>query len=1440
MSETNLQLFPGVFRSTVGGENPGFFLHSDGRVGIGNKAPTARPSWSSNNADRNKLNVTGHTHIDGNLNVTGHLYGDGSTLSGVAAVVGGYWNLDQLNNDISYSVGNVKIGTGTPNANLDVVGSARVSNVMTIGTTKTFVVTVSDASGANKYYIDGVKQPYLTLHQHQTYIFDLSSPTLSAGGGVGHPFVFQTTNENDGTTNGTPYTTGITPTGAYGSTQKRTFVVPAGAPTTLYYYCTQHPGMGAAVSISSEAELVVSGRIGARDLVVTGTGGTSVGGGTTAQREEYPNLGTIRYNTTTGFMEAYSVAGWTSIAQPPTVASISPLTTLISGGRAPGWTGGTKIVASDREANDGLGHSIAMSGDGTKVIVGAPYEDHDKVGGNYINGAGSAYIYTYDGTNWDAGEKIVAPDRAVGGDYFGWSVGINSDGTKVIVGVYRNDPGQPVVNNAGSAYIYAYDGTNWDSGYKLVAPDKEADDRFGYSVAMSGGTSGDQLRVIVGASHEDHDKVGGNYISTAGAAYIYTYDGTNWDTGEKIVASDRASQNYFGFRVAISLDGTKVIVGAYRNDPGQPVVGDAGSAYIYAYDGTNWDAGEKIVAPDKQGSDEFGYSVAMNGDGTKVIVGARYEAHDKVGGDQKTRAGSAYIYTYDGTNWDTGEKIVASNRDVNDYFGWSVGMNSDGTKVIVGAIGEDLSATSFNHGSAYIYAYDGTNWDAGTKIVAPDREVNDNFGWSVAMSGGTSGDGTKVIVGSPYEDHDKAGGNTLNSAGSAYIFDYQTTYVFDTSTQVFTATGTGIVNGSAVQLEGADGSLYNVADAVMNNAGTQVTFKMGSKGDEFPPSAMSTNTSITGYVASASHDNSAAWKAFDDGSNYWDVNNDSYSSSAPYLAVLDSAATQDISGTTHRGHWIQLQTPSPVILNRAVIGTTTSDYQHGQFVILGSNDNTNWTPLHAGLGTTISTNVTTLSAGSTEAFSYFRVVIKSKGAGSSNNNLAINNIQFFGGSGSWDIAQQPYKIRVTSTSGLNGSSSAVIGFETGWTTAAGANLNFDSETSSSRTLVGTDGGGGTNRRFSVAPGSNALPPNLTLTGSTGVISGQISALGTTSVTFRLTDNASELFTDRAINIVGVSDLYPFSPNPFTFTNAGEVGRLGPTFADMKSAYGASGWWQNTENFNEISGKQGFQLWTVPQTTTYRITANGARGGTTNVSFGDLNYPGAGAQIRADFALTKGTKLVIIVGQTARTAEQFDGEAAGGGGGATWVLKENFTTSTNDIYMVAGGGAGQASDDLTNHTAASGGTSQASISDTGGGETSQGDTLRNAGGGAGWGSNGIGGGFTGSADNGGDTFGSKPASGATGGNYTYGTPNWDGQGGFGGGGSSSIQIPGGGGGLSGGNAAYNRYASGATGWGHAQGGTSYIMPNATGGVTVTNRVFVGTNSYIDGSVVIELL
>jgi len=97
--------------------------------------------------------------------------------------------------------------------------------------------------------------------------------------------------------------------------------------------------MGATASISPTAELIVSGRIVTTDLQVSGTGstrivttdlrvsgteGTTIGGGNTAQRSVYPLLGTIRYNSQTGYMEAYTVAGWGSIATPPLISTISP------------------------------------------------------------------------------------------------------------------------------------------------------------------------------------------------------------------------------------------------------------------------------------------------------------------------------------------------------------------------------------------------------------------------------------------------------------------------------------------------------------------------------------------------------------------------------------------------------------------------------------------------------------------------------------------------------------------------------------------------------------------------------------------------------------------------------------------------------------------------------------------------------------------------------------------------------------------------------------------------------------------------------------------------------------------------------------------------------------------------------------------------------------
>ena len=283
-------------------------------------------------------------------------------------------------------------------------------------------------------------------------------------------------------------------------------------------------------------------------------------------------------------------------------------------------------------------------------------------------------------------------------------------------------------------------------------------------------------------------------------------------------------------------------------------------------------------------------------------------------------------------------------------------------------------------------------------------------------------------------------------------------------------------------------------------------------------------------------------------------------------------------------------------------------------------------------------------------------------------------------------------------------------------------------------------------------------------------------------------------------------------------------RFGPTFAQLKSNYGASGWWQTPANFNEVSGKQGFQLWTVPTTGTYRITAKGAQGGY-NAGLGSYsNSPGNGAHISADIALMIGTKIVIIVGQSGEyPTGSMKSNTGAGGGGATWILKENFTTANDQVYMVAGGGGGAASPSFdVGQAGHANGTSQGILGAGGNSFSAGGGTTSNrASGGAGWTGDG-------SVDsNSTSSGGLRPANGAAGGAGGGGT-TYSSLGGFGGGGGNGTNTAGGGAGASGGNAATNHTGAG----GISTGGTSYII------TTATNPTFSGTHTDEDGSVYIQ--
>ena len=438
------------------------------------------------------------------------------------------------------------------------------------------------------------------------------------------------------------------------------------------------------------------------------------------------------------------------------------------------WVEEQKLLASDAAADDRFGSSVSIS-EGV-VLVGAP--ENDDAGTD----SGSAYVYRYDGTIWVEEQKLLASDAAAD-DRFGESVSI-SEGV-VLVGAYLNDD---MGTDSGSAYVFHYDGTIWVEEQKLLASDAAAANSFGSSVSISGNV------VLVGAPENDdagtdsgsayvfHKEgtwvekakpvasdaatqdifgysvsISGNVAlvgapenddpgSLSGSAYVYRNNGTSWLEEQKLVASDAAAYDFFGWSVSIS--GDVALVGAPENDDAGT---DSGSAYVYRYDGTAWVEETKLTAIDAAAYDFFGWSVSISGD--VALVGAW--GNDEVG----EFSGSAYVFRYDGTSWVEEQKFVASDAATFDLFGRSVSISGD--VALVGAWGND-DAGSLS-GSAYVYRYNGTSWLEEQKLMASDAAAADIFGSSVSISGDVA------LVGA--FGNDDAG----SLSGSAYVYRYNGT-----------------------------------------------------------------------------------------------------------------------------------------------------------------------------------------------------------------------------------------------------------------------------------------------------------------------------------------------------------------------------------------------------------------------------------------------------------------------------------------------------------------------------------------------------------------------------------------------------------------------------------------------------------------------------------------
>jgi len=357
------------------------------------------------------------------------------------------------------------------------------------------------------------------------------------------------------------------------------------------------------------------------------------------------------------------------------------------------WGGLVKVRTTDAQAWDSFGESVSLRGD--LLISGAAGEDGGS--GSLVTNAGAAYIFHRNWAggfhNWGQVKKLSASDLQIG-DHFGRSVSI--DVGRAVVGAPNEDggPGNPRTD-AGAVYVYHVNqgGTNnWGIRAQPMPSDAQSYDNFGQSVSVSSQT------LIVGAPGEDGGA--GSLMSGAGAAYIFTRDQgglSAYGQVKKLTASDAQADDRFGTSVFIS--GDYAIVGA------DGVNGGTGAAYIFYRDhgGTdNWGEVAKLVASDAQAVDNFGKSVAIDGD--NAIVGAPGE--DGGVGGPLNASGAAYIFNRNqggADNWGETSKIMASDAQDNDYFGKSVSIS--GSTKLVGADNEDGGAGDplSNSGAAYLF-----------------------------------------------------------------------------------------------------------------------------------------------------------------------------------------------------------------------------------------------------------------------------------------------------------------------------------------------------------------------------------------------------------------------------------------------------------------------------------------------------------------------------------------------------------------------------------------------------------------------------------------------------------------------------------------------------------------------------------------------------------------
>jgi hypothetical protein len=455
--------------------------------------------------------------------------------------------------------------------------------------------------------------------------------------------------------------------------------------------------------------------------------------------------------------------------------------------------------ASNSESGDGLGFSLALSGD--TLAIGAYVEDSGATGvngdqdDNSAENSGAVYVFRRMGLIWQQ-EAYLKASNAESRDQFGFSVALFGD--FLAVGALQEDSAAAGINGnendnsadgSGAVYLFRRTGTIWQQEAYIKASNPGSGELFGRSVALLG----DML--AVGAMREDSGATGVNGNQNddskgdSGAVYVFRRIGTTWQQEAYIKASNTDIGDFFGISVALSDD--TLVVGANGEDSNATGVNGneadntavtSGAVYVFRRTEATWQQEAYIKASNSGGGDFFGSSVAISGEILAVGAYGERSAATSVNGNQQDNtasyAGAVYVFRRTGAAWQQEAYIKASNTNANDYFGGSVALL--GSTLAVGAQSEDSAATGndgnqndnsmIDSGAVYIFRRTDAAWQQETYLKASNAGMGDSFGAYVTLASDT------LVVGAHKEasESDGVNGNQADDSapesGAVYIF----------------------------------------------------------------------------------------------------------------------------------------------------------------------------------------------------------------------------------------------------------------------------------------------------------------------------------------------------------------------------------------------------------------------------------------------------------------------------------------------------------------------------------------------------------------------------------------------------------------------------------------------------------------------------------------------